>query len=184
MRYSISLQRSNSLCVGTSHGELKSTQDMVSLRTSAGMSHLPSRDIVAYPLSPQVQNTSQGTAYSGYLPSPTLTQGHGAQQIHGAFLLPTTSPAVPHGNGTQPCHRIPTYEDYKQCIPEEDRWKLDRKIDFEHENIDLHLGELAEVFEKWEEIAPLLGLSSTEVGDITKDFCTQAEQRYRRVVEV
>lgn len=129
----------------------------VSLGSTAGV---PSRDAVARVPGPQLNTTP--------------TNGHGAQQIRGAFR---TSPAVPHETTVLPGCGTPTYEDYKCCIPERDRWKLDKKVDFERDNIDLHLGELAMVFEKWEDIAPLLGLSNTEVGDIIKDFRTQAEQR-------
>ena len=81
------------------------------------------------------------------------------------------------GSSTSVGHDIPTYEDYRCRIPEGDRWKLDKKLDFEHHNVDLHLGELAMVFEKWEDISPLLGLADTEVSEIIKEFRTQADQR-------
>ena len=81
------------------------------------------------------------------------------------------------GLSTSVGYDIPTYEDYRCCIPEGDRWKLDKKLDFEHHNVDLHLGELAMVFEKWEDISPLLGLTDTETSEIIKEFRTQADQR-------
>ena len=86
--------------------------------------------------------------------------------------------AAPHRISTLPGHDVPTYEDYIHCIPKENHWKLDKMLDYEHNNIDLHLGELATVFDEWEDIAPLLGLTSTEVGDVIKDFRMQAKQRY------
>ena len=157
---------------GASSGGIGSARDEVSLGSSTSVQHRPSRDAVAHVPSLQTQNTS------AHLPSATPTNGHRAQQIHGASLIPSTSPVAPRGTRTLPGHDIPTYyEDYKRCIPEENRWKLDKKLDFEHDNIHLHLGELAMVFEKWEDISPLLGLTGTDVSDIIKDFRTQADQR-------
>lgn len=74
-----------------------------------------------------------------------------------------TSPAMPHGTSNLPDQDKPTYEDYECCIQ---RKNLNEKLDFERDGIDLHLEELATVFEKWDEIAPLLGLTGIEVGDI------------------
>ena len=166
------------MCVftGASSGGIDPARDRVSLGSSASVQHPPSRDAVDVP-SLQTQNTSLGAGVAAHLPSATTTNGHRARQIHGASLIPSTSPAAPRGTRTLPCHDIPTYEDYRRCIPEGDRWKLDKKLDFERDNVDLHLGELAMVFDKWEDISPLLGLTDTDVSDIIKDFRTQADQR-------
>ena len=157
------------------HPEGLTARDVVSLGSSTSVQHPPSRDAVAHVPSLQTQNTSPGAGAAAHLPS---AKGHGARLIHGASLIPSTSPAAPRGTRTLPGHDIPTYyEDYRCCIPEGNRWKLDKKLDFEHDNVDLHLGELAMVFEKWEDISPLLGLTGTDVSDIIKDFRTQADQR-------
>jgi hypothetical protein len=65
-----------------------------------------------------------------------------------------------------------------EYIPEKNRWMLQKKIDFQHGDIDLHLGELAEVFEKWDKVAPLLGLDDMEIDDIKDDFHKKEDQRY------
>jgi hypothetical protein len=71
----------------------------------------------------------------------------------------------------------PTYEDYVRCIPEKNRWMLQEKIDFQRGDVDLHLGELAEVLEKWDKVATFLGLDGLEIEDIKDDFRRKEDQR-------
>ena len=57
-------------------------------------------------------------------------------------------------------------------VPDANRWKLDREIDFEHRDergqlIPRHLGKMAESMTDWEgAIADHLGLSEVDKGDI------------------
>ena len=57
-------------------------------------------------------------------------------------------------------------------VPEVNRWKLDREIDFENKDIrgrtiPQHLGRIAAVMNKWEEeLAIPLGLNETDLADI------------------
>ena len=60
----------------------------------------------------------------------------------------------------------PTYENYESRIPLESRYKLDKKVDFENNDVDLHLTEIAQVMKEWEDVAPLLGLKDFEITDI------------------
>ncbi len=46
------------------------------------------------------------------------------------------------------------------------RPKLDSVVDFENGGVDLHLGEIADVLEDWEDVAPALGLTGIEISDI------------------
>jgi hypothetical protein len=64
-------------------------------------------------------------------------------------------------------------------IPEKNHWMLQEKIDFQRGDVNLHLGELAEVFEKWDKVAPLLGLDDMEIEDIKDDFRKKEDQRYK-----
>lgn len=50
-------------------------------------------------------------------------------------------------------------------IPEQYHYKLEKKVDFEHE-VDLHLEEIANVLDNWEDVAPLLGLTNIQTNDI------------------
>jgi hypothetical protein len=68
-------------------------------------------------------------------------------------------------------------EDYEKSIPEKNRWMLQEKIDFQRDGIDLHLVELAEVFEKWDKVVPLLGLDDIEIGNIKDGFHRKEDQR-------
>lgn len=100
-----------------------------------------------------------------------LAQGHLGGD--GAFSRAGFSP---HGPATSPVHGKPTYQDYERCIPQN---KLVRKIDFEQvDGVDLHLGELADALDHWEEVAPLLGLSDISISDIQESYPLRpAEQR-------
>ena len=70
-------------------------------------------------------------------------------------------------------------------VPDADRWKLDREIDFEHRDergqlIPRHLGKMAESMTDWEgAIADHLGLSEPDRSDIRDKNPRQPElQRY------
>jgi hypothetical protein len=69
------------------------------------------------------------------------------------------------------------YEAYLNCIPEKNRWMLEKKIDFQRDGIDLHLEELAEVFEGWDKIAPLLDLTGIDIYGIEHDNRSLADRR-------
>ena len=49
-------------------------------------------------------------------------------------------------------------------------------MDFERSDVDLHITEIADVLEKWEDVAPHLGLSGINIEDIKK-ITNSAEQR-------
>lgn len=100
-----------------------------------------------------------------------LAQGH----LGGDEAFPRAG-FSPHGPVILPVHGKPTYQDYERCIP---RNKLVRKIDFEQvDGVDLHLGELADALDHWEEVAPLLGLSDISISDIRESHPLRpAEQR-------
>ena len=55
---------------------------------------------------------------------------------------------------------------YESRIPLESRNKLDKKVDFENNNVDLHLTEIGQVMKNWEDVAPLLRLEPIEITDI------------------
>ena len=70
-------------------------------------------------------------------------------------------------------------------VPDANRWKLDREIDFEHRDergqlIPRHLGKMAESMTDWEgAIADHLGLSDSDRSDIRDKDPRQPElQRY------
>ena len=70
-------------------------------------------------------------------------------------------------------------------IPESNRWKVDKEIDFEntdtrHLTVPKHLGQIAAVMTNWEDtIADLLGLTATDTADIAdKYFRKPSLQRY------
>ena len=70
-------------------------------------------------------------------------------------------------------------------VPDANRWKLDREIDFEHRDergqlIPRHLGKMAESTTDWEgAIADHLGLSEPDRSDIRDKYPRQPElQRY------
>ena len=70
-------------------------------------------------------------------------------------------------------------------VPDANRWKLDREIDFEHRDerdqlIPRHLGKMAESMTDWEgAIADHLGLSEPDRSDIRDKNPTQPKlQRY------
>ena len=55
---------------------------------------------------------------------------------------------------------------YEKCIPFKNLYKLDKKVDCENEDVDLHLNKIAEVMMEWASVAPLLRLTPIEVDDI------------------
>ena len=70
-----------------------------------------------------------------------------------------------------------TYKHYEECIPPENRWMLDEKIDFNNGGVDLHLGELGGVLENWKDVAPVLQLDSIAIDDIEADNRSRGEQK-------
>ena len=65
-----------------------------------------------------------------------------------------------------------TLADFIASVPEANRWKLDKEIDFENRNIrdcvtPQHLGRIAAVMTDWEDtVADLLGLTDADKSDI------------------
>ena len=75
--------------------------------------------------------------------------------------------------------------DLVASIPETNRWKVDKEIDFENVDIQgrtvpLHLGRIADEMTDWEgTIADFLGLTTTDRSDIMeKHFRKPSLQRY------
>ncbi len=59
------------------------------------------------------------------------------------------------------------YQEHVSSIPAGNRRKLSKKLDFENEGLDVHLGEIADSMINWrEKLATPLGLSEAEVHDI------------------
>ncbi len=63
------------------------------------------------------------------------------------------------------------YQKHVSSIPADNQHKLRKKLDFEHGNLDVHLGEIADSMINWREklAATPLGLSEAEVHSITSD---------------
>ena len=70
-----------------------------------------------------------------------------------------------------------TYEDYASCVPEGNRYKLDKEVDFEHGRVQKHLMDIADLLLNWELAAPSLGLSPIEISDVQSNNRTAAMQR-------
>lgn len=64
----------------------------------------------------------------------------------------------------------PTIEDYNRRIPTECQYKLDKPLDFENGNADLHLVTIAENLLNWEEVAPYLELSAIMISNIKAKY--------------
>ena len=64
----------------------------------------------------------------------------------------------------------PTYDDYVRRIPEKYHHKLDKRVDFENEDTDIHLVTIAEQLINWEEVSPFLGLSAINISDIKESY--------------
>lgn len=93
-----------------------------------------------------------------------------------------TGPSSSLGRGgasINPTPSQPTYTEYELCIPAENRFKLNEKLDFDNRDIDLHLGEIADTLDGWEDVAPLLGLKDIHISDI-KDTYPQKPSQQRR----
>ena len=74
--------------------------------------------------------------------------------------------------------------DILDSVPEANRWKLDREIDFEHKSvtgqtIPKHLGNIADTMTNWDgTVADGLGLSDVDRSDIReKNSSKPAQQR-------
>lgn len=76
------------------------------------------------------------------------------------------------------------FKEFIASVPEANRWKLDKEIDFENKDtrgrvIPQHLGRIASVMANWEIMAPFLGLTEADVSDITEKYIRKpALQRY------
>lgn len=94
-----------------------------------------------------------------------------------------TGPSSSLGRGgasiIDPTPSQPTYIEYELCIPAENRSMLLEKLDFDKRDIDLHLGEIADTLDGWEDVAPLLGLKDINISDI-KDTYPQKPSQQRR----
>ena len=70
-------------------------------------------------------------------------------------------------------------ENVLSSVPDANRWKLDREIDFEHRDargqvIPHHLGRIADSMTDWEgAIADHLGLSETDRSDIREMYSSK-----------
>ncbi len=59
------------------------------------------------------------------------------------------------------------YQEHVSSIPAGNRRKLSKELDFEHEGLEVHLGEIADSMINWRErLATPLGLSEAEIHDI------------------
>ena len=75
--------------------------------------------------------------------------------------------------------------DFIASVPEANRWKLDREIDFENRNIQghvipQHLGRIASIMTDWHDsVADQLGLTNTNKSDIMEKYARKPVlQRY------
>ena len=70
-----------------------------------------------------------------------------------------------------------TCEDYASCVPEGNRYKLDKEVDFEHGGVQIDLMQIADFLLNWELAAPSLGLSPIEISDVQSNDRNAAMQR-------
>lgn len=60
-----------------------------------------------------------------------------------------------------------TIDDYCDLVPEVNRWKLDKELDFEHGGVPKHVERIASSMDEWEGgVATGLGLSKVDVAAI------------------
>ena len=59
-----------------------------------------------------------------------------------------------------------TYGDYAACVP---RAKLQQKLDANSDGLNLHLYQIAELLVDWEQLAPYLRLTDSDVAEIKSD---------------
>ena len=56
---------------------------------------------------------------------------------------------------------------YRACVPKENHWKLTKEIDFEHNGVPKHLGEISNAMDEWEgDISTKLGLTKVDVASV------------------
>ena len=77
---------------------------------------------------------------------------------------------------------------YCDCVPEENQWKLDKRIDFEHDRVQTHLGAIADAMDEWEgRVAEALGLDTVNISSIKtkiKDNLNLQTYVYRLLLKV
>ena len=60
---------------------------------------------------------------------------------------------------------------YCDSVPAENRYKLDRELDFEHDGVQKHLGEIADSMDEWEgRVAEELMLTKVEIASIKTEY--------------
>ena len=73
----------------------------------------------------------------------------------------------------------PTYQEYVSRLPGKYHYKLDKPVDYENGDVDLHLATIAERLLNWEDVAPFLKLSDVNISDIKEIYPHKpALQRY------
>ena len=72
------------------------------------------------------------------------------------------------------------YQLYISRIPKENRYMLQRKLDFQHGGVEKHLNKIADAFVNWNEnLADLMGLTRIERDDILTVYANRPIlQRY------
>lgn len=56
---------------------------------------------------------------------------------------------------------------YYTLVPDKNKWKLDKQIDFEHSGMPEHRGEIADAMDEWEgSVATKLGLTMVDVSSV------------------
>lgn len=69
-------------------------------------------------------------------------------------------------DANEPCGGL-DIQTYCDSIPDEQRWKLDKTLDFDHSGVQIHLDEIASAIDEWEEsLATKLELTKVDVASI------------------
>ena len=62
-------------------------------------------------------------------------------------------------------------ETYFASVPPKNRYKLDQKLDFDHDGVQMDLGIIANSMDEWEgDIAEQIQLTRPEIEDIKRNF--------------
>ena len=68
-----------------------------------------------------------------------------------------------------------SYSEYVNLIPLQNRFKLDKTLDYEHNRVEKDLTEIAGFFVDWESKASHLGLTNVDISDIKETYRSKPE---------